>query len=316
MPCTPAADSPARPSGHPVYPAVESRLVPAGTALLFEGGGMRASYTSAVVNALLEEGIVFPFVGGVSAGSSNTVNYLLGDTWRTRVSFTDLVNEPSFGGMGSFLRGQGFFNAHWIYREACLPGGAIPYDFARFEAHPAQVAIPGFDRDTGETVVWTRDDMPTLDEMMARVQASSTLPMAMPPVTIGDRVYYDGGLGAGGGIPLHLALSAGYERVFVVLTRPKGYRKKPPSAGARALAALYGRYPKVREALLTRHERYNADLDQLERMAAEGRAYIFYANKMAVENSTTDHAALVKSYDDGWAQVQSELPRIREWLGV
>lgn len=312
----PAAQKPSELSRRPVYPAVAPRRVPAGTALLFEGGGMRASYTSAMVNALLEQGIVFPFVGGVSAGSSNTVNYLLGDTWRTRASFTDLVLDPSFGGMGSFLRGQGFFNARWIYREACLPGGAIPYDFARFEAHPAQVAIPGFDRDTGETVVWTRDAMPTLDQLMLRVQASSTLPLAMPAVPIGDRVYYDGGLGVGGGIPTHLALGAGCERIFAVLTRPKGYRKKPPSRGTRAMAALYRRYPKVQEALLTRHERYNAALDELEAMAARGQAYIVYANKMAVENSTTDHDALVRSYDDGHAQAQVELPRWLEWLGV
>lgn len=299
----------------PIYPPAPNRLV-ANTALVFEGGGMRNSYTSGVVNTLIEQGIVFPFVGGVSAGSSCTVNYLLGDTWRTRVSFVDLVREPKFGSWLTFLQGKGRFNAHWIYREACLPGAAIPYDFARYLAHPAAVAIPGFDRDSGETVVWTRADTPTLDDLMVRVQASSTLPMAMPAVPIGDRVFYDGGLGEGGGIPLCLATQAGYDRVFAVLTRPKGYRKKPPSRGARALAALYARYPKVQEALLTRHERYNAALDQLEQMAAEGRAYIFYATKMAVENSTTDYEALVRSYDDGYAQAQAELPRWREWLGV
>lgn len=298
-----------------VYPPAPNRMV-SNTALLFEGGGMRNSYTSGVVNTLIEQGIVFPFVGGVSAGSSCTVNYLLGDTWRTRVSFVDLVHEPQFGSLLTFFQGKGRFNAHWIYREACLPGGAIPYDFSRFLAHPAQVAIPGFDRDSGETVIWTRKDMATLDDLMVRVQASSTLPMAMPAVPLGDRVFYDGGLGVGGGIPLHLAQQAGYDRVFAVLTRPKGYRKKPPSRGTRALAALYARYPKVREALLTRHERYNAALDELEAMAARGQAYIFYATKMAVENSTTTYDALVRSYDDGYAQAQAELPQWREWLGV
>ena len=37
---------------------------------------------------------------------------------------------------------------------------------------------------------------------MVRVRASSTLPVVMPPVHIGDHVYYDGGLGVGAGIPL------------------------------------------------------------------------------------------------------------------
>ena len=151
---------------------------------------------------------------------------------------------------------------------------------------------------------------------MARVQASSSLPLAMPPVQIDGRTYYDGGLGEGGGIPLHLATQAGYERVLAVLTRPKGYRKRPPSTATRFTAALYRRYPAVREALLTRHERYNAALDELESLAARGRAYIFYSDRMAVENSTTDHAAVVQSYRDGYAQAQNELPALREWLGV
>ena len=53
-------------------------------ALIFEGGGMRAAHTSAVVVQLLEAGIVFPFVAGISAGSTNTLNYLSGDVWRAR----------------------------------------------------------------------------------------------------------------------------------------------------------------------------------------------------------------------------------------
>lgn len=311
MPCSTPAPQPAE----PLYPPASNRFV-RDVALVFEGGGMRNSYTSAVANLLMEQGIVFPFVGGVSAGSSCTVNYLAGDAWRTRVSFTDLVLQPRFGGARTFVQGKGYFNARWIYREACRPGGALPFDFERFCAHPAQIAIPAFDRDSGETVVWTRSDIATLDDLMARVQASSTLPVAMPAVAVGDRVYYDGGLGAGGGIPTHLALNAGYERVFAVLTRPKGYRKKAPSAQTKATAALYRRHPKVREALLTRHERYNAALDELERMAADGRAYVFYATKMAVENSTTDHDALVRSYNDGMAQARAELPLWHDWLGV
>lgn len=285
-------------------------------ALVFEGGGMRASYTSGMVNTLIEAGLAFPFVGGISAGSSNTVNYLLGDTWRTRVSFTDLVLDRRFGGIGTFLRGKGYFNSDWIYRQACLPNNAIPYDFARFQSNPAELAIQGFDRDTGESVVWHRDSIGSLDDLMARVQASSSLPLAMPPVRIDGHTYYDGGLGEGGGIPLHLATQAGYTRVLAVLTRPKGYRKRPPSATSRFVANLYRRYPAVRDALLTRRERYNAALDELEAMAAQGNAYIFYSDRMAVENSTTDHAAVVQSYRDGYAQAQAELPAIREWLGT
>lgn len=295
--------------------AAGRRRVP-GTALMFEGGGMRASYTSAVVATLLEQGIDFDFVCGLSAGASNAVNYLSRDAARARKSFVELVREPQFGDWRTFLRGKGLFSAHWIYQEAGLPGGALPFDMQAFLDNPADLAIQAFDRDSGRTVVWRKADMPALDDVMVRVRASSTLPVVMPPVTIDGHTYYDGGLGRGGGIPLQLALDAGYERVFAVLTRPKGYRKAPPGAGARAVAGLYRRYPAVRKALLTRSERYNAELDRLEALAAAGKAYIVYADRMAVQNNTTDYEALVRSYGDGWSQAQAELPRWREWLGV
>ena len=93
----------------------------ANTVLMFEGGGMRASYTAAMASLLLEQNITFGHVCGISAGSSHTVNYLSGDIWRTRASFTDLVMEPEFGGAKTFAQGKGMFSAHWIYEEAGLP---------------------------------------------------------------------------------------------------------------------------------------------------------------------------------------------------
>lgn len=291
------------------------RRVP-GVALMFEGGGMRASYTSAVVATLVEQRIDFEFVCGLSAGASNSVNYLSGDAPRARRSFVDLVREPGFGDWRTFVRGKGLFSAAWIYQETGKPEGVLPFDMDAFLGNPAELAIQAFDRDSGETVVWRKEDMPTLDDVMVRVRASSTLPVVMPPVTIDGRTFYDGGLGRGGGIPLQLALDAGYTRVFAVLTRPRGYRKGAPNAMARAVANLYRRYPKVREALLTRFERYNAELDRLEAMAERGDACIVYADKMAVQNNTTDYDALVRSYEDGYAQAQAELPRWLEWLGA
>ena len=73
-------------------------------ALIFEGGGMRASYSCAIASALLEHRIYFPHVYGVSASSSNAVNYVSRDIPRTHDSFTKLVRDPQFGGMGPFLR--------------------------------------------------------------------------------------------------------------------------------------------------------------------------------------------------------------------
>ena len=81
------------------------------TALIFEGGGMRASYSSAMANVLLENGIFFDNVYGLSAGASNTVNYVSRDIDRTKRSFVDFVEDPDFGGINTLLQHKGFFHA-------------------------------------------------------------------------------------------------------------------------------------------------------------------------------------------------------------
>ena len=95
------------------------------TALIFEGGGMRASYTAAVVATLLKEQLFFNHVSGVSAGSSNTVNYLSRDAERARTSFVEFAADPQFGDLRTFVRGKGLFNAEYIYEKTSGPGQAL-----------------------------------------------------------------------------------------------------------------------------------------------------------------------------------------------
>src|SRR5690606_17219201 len=153
-----------------------------GTALVFEGGGMRASYTSGMVVALLEAGIHLDWVGGISAGSSNTANYVSRDAWRARHSFTDFAADPRFGDWRTFVRGQGLFNAQYIYEETGLPGAALPFDWQTFSADPARVRIGAFNATRGEQVWWGREDFASMTDLMVRVRASSTMPVVMPPV--------------------------------------------------------------------------------------------------------------------------------------
>ncbi len=96
------------------------------TALIFEGGGMRASYTAGILNNLLENEIYFDYVAGISAGSSHSVNYLSRDIERAKRSFVDLVMDPQFGGWRSFFTGEGYFRAQYIYEETHIPTNRCP----------------------------------------------------------------------------------------------------------------------------------------------------------------------------------------------
>lgn len=284
-------------------------------ALIFEGGGMRASYTSAVVVALLEAGIAFDWVGGVSAGSTNTANYLSRDAWRARHSFTDFAADPHFGNWRTFVRGQGLFNADYIYQRTSGPGEALPFAWDTFAANPAALSITALRCGDGATVHWGRDDVPTLADLMVRVQASSTMPVVMPPVEIDGEVYVDGALGETGGFALDAARAAGYTKFFVVLTQVRGYRKRPlPTPWF--YRNHFRRYPAVADALLTRWLRYNATKEELFDLERSGSAYLFVPEEMPVGNGERSVAKLNASHVLGLAQARRELPAWREFLGV
>lgn len=274
---------------------------------------MRASYTAGFVNTLLEAGIHFDYVAGISAGSSHTVNYLSRDTERSRRSFVDLVLDPNFGGWKSFFRGEGFFRARYIYEETPYPDAALPFDFETFRANPARLRVGAFERDTGRMHYFTKEDMDTLESLMRIVRSSSSMPILMPPTRLGDRVYVDGGLS--GGIPLEIAKKDGFERFFVVLSRERGYRQ-PPQGHRRLFRAYFRKYPHVMDALFQRHRLYNETLEELETLEREGRAFLVCPDTMPVGSRETDHARLTASYGMGYAQGRRDLARWKEFLGI
>ncbi|SER62742.1 Predicted phospholipase, patatin/cPLA2 family [Propionibacterium cyclohexanicum] len=287
------------------------------TALIFEGGGMRASYTSALVCAMLRTQIHVNWVAGISAGSSNTVNYVSRDIHRAAVSFVDFAADPRFGGPVSMLRGHGWFNAEYIYEQSYLPGQVLPFDYATYSANPAATHIGAFRADTGEEQWFTRRDAASAAALVRQVRASSTMPGLMPMVTINGIDYVDGALGPGAGIALPRAQEAGFTKFLVVLTRPRDYRKPPMRASQlRFLSRLFRRHPAITEALATRPARYNRIREELFDLESGGQAYLFVPHTMQVASTERRLAALRASFAAGKAQAHQELAGIAQFLGV
>lgn len=283
------------------------------TALIFEGGGMRASYTAGFLNNLLENQLYFDYVTGISAGSSHTVNYLSRDPERARRSFVEIAQDPNFGGWKSFLKGEGFFRSQYLYEETSLPGGVLPLDFDTFMANPAQLRIGMFERSLGKVVYYSKNDVKEIKDLMKIVRASSSLPIFMPPTHYDGQSFVDGGLG--GGIALDIAKQDGYQKFFVVLTREKGYRKSPVKF-KQSIKAYYRKFPKVARAMLHRHIIYNKTLDELEALERQGQAFLVYPETMPVSNREVNFEKLSHSYQLGYAQGKRNVPEWKRFLGI
>ena len=303
------------PYGQPGHaPAPITRRVD-DVALVFESGGMRGSYTAALVQVLREAGLFVPWVGGISAGCTNTVNMVSRDLWRTREAFVGLTTDPRTGGWGSFVRRQGYFNSEHIYRHTAAPDESIPFDWPVFKSTEATVRIGSFRCDTGEEVYWGLEDVHEMADLLPRCQASSSMPVLMPIVYIDGVPYLDGGLGPTGGFAIDAAAADGYRRMLVVSTRPAGYRKSDSKCPG-VYRQLFRRYPAVAEGIISRPSNYNRTMEELEAAQREGRVYLFQPDRMAVVNGELRYDRIVGAYEAGLVQARRELPRILEFLGL
>ena len=285
------------------------------TALVLEGGGMRAAYSSAVVATLINNGIVFPYVAGISAGSSCLANYVSSDPHRAKITFTSFAADPQFGNWRTFVRGKGLFNADYIYQHTSEPGEALPFNLKAYEEHPADFSIEAFRMKDGVTARWNRSDIKQMKDLMVRVQASSTMPILMPPVRIDGDLYVDGALGPDGGIPLTPVHDAGFKKFLIILTQERGYRKSP-ARNPWFIKQYFRAYPAVVDALLDRPRRYNETRERVFELERAGQAYVFTPERMPIGNGETDVGKLAATYALGFEQIHRELPAIKEFLGL
>ena len=233
------------------------------TALVLEGGGMRGVFTSGVLDWMIDHNITFPYLVGVSAGSSNALSFASHQRGRAKYTFADLQAERHYLGVRNLLRHHSILDMDLLYRE--LPETLWPYDYAAYRANPMRVESVATDCLTGEAVYFEEKESP--ERIIDIVRASSALPFACPIAQVDGRAMLDGGIADS--IPIDRAFDQGYGHAIVVLTRHLGYRKEEKSPHLPPF--IYSRYPKLREALRTRGKRYNAQLERVEQLEREGR---------------------------------------------
>ncbi len=108
---------------------------------------------------------------------------------------------------------------------------------ARFfsNTHPEHLA-----RDRGADARFVGEEISTADDLMRAVIASSALPIAFEPITVGERLYTDGAIVANQ--PIRPAIRLGADVLFLVMMDPPGSRlreiKTFVDVGLRALDIL------------------------------------------------------------------------------
>ena len=279
------------------------------TALIMEGGAMRGMFTCGVMDVFMENGIAFDGAVGISAGAVFGCNFKSRQIGRPIRYNKRFCRDPRYCSIRSLVRTGDLYGADFCYRE--LPDILDPFDRKAFAGNSMEFYAGATDVETGKCVYHRCMDGGDIDMLWFR--ASASMPVVSRPVRIDGREYLDGGISDA--VPYGYMEELGYDRNVIVLTQPKGYRKKPETSFLMKL--FLRRLPKIREAMEHRHEMYNRQMDELDRMEAEQAALIIRPPEdLRIGHTEKNPEELERVYQIGRKEAGKRLEDVRLWLGM
>ncbi len=276
--------------------------------LVLEGGAMRGLFTAGVIDILMENGVTFDGIVGVSAGAAFGTNYKshqIGRVLRYNIRY---AHDPRYCGKRCLLREGNYFSTAFCYGE--VPRTLDPFDFDTYESDPTEFILVATDVETGrpEYHVYTGRE----DHEFDWVRASASMPLVSQIVEIDGHKYLDGGVTDS--IPVRFFLERGYERCIVVLTQPRGYRKKKNSL-LPLIRIKYRSYPKFVEAAAKRHIMYNETLDYITAKEETGDILVLSPDApIPISKTETDPEKLRLVYEIGRKAADKRLTEIKRFL--
>jgi len=281
---------------------------PENAALILEGGGLRGTFSSGVLRRFVDEGLYFAYVIGVSMGACNAANYVSLQPERNRIVNTRYVRDSRYISYRRLLLGGDLFGMNFIFDD--LPNELVPFDQKTFLESPVRCITVVTDCVAGEALYYDKNDLGS--DYLLVLKASSSLPFIARPVEFRGRFLMDGGLADS--IPIRRAADDGWKKRIVILTRPRGYRKKPSNI-PEFLLSHYRKFPGLKQNLKTRYIHYNETLQNIEALEERGEIFVIRPNEEPPAGRVErDISKIYLSYDQGYAAASVRLPELFTYL--
>lgn len=276
--------------------------------LVLEGGTFRPIFSAGVMDALLDHNVYFKYVIGVSAGITDGVSYVSRQKKRNYDILVNLRHDKRYIGIRNYITDRSLFGIKFVYEE--LPKNIYPFDWETFQNNDTEIRVGVTNTNTGEAEYL---DGKQLDEKCTMLKATCALPFAFPVIKLNGNSYYDGGICDP--IPVKKAIKDGHDKLLIVLTRPKSYRKKLTSTNKLAAKYIKRKFPKLVEPLLTRHQRYNETVRFCEQLETEGKAVLLRPTEDVQINSfEKDIDKIKRIYQFGYDLATKRMEEIKELL--
>lgn len=277
--------------------------------MVLEGGAFRGLYGEGVLDFLMQQGINLQCTIGVSAGAMNGFHYVSGQIGRSARVNLGLRHDPRYVGRAARKNNQGIIGFDYIYGEY---EKTDPFNYERFESPERRFIAVATNVGNGQTVYFEKG---VCKDIRQAIRASASMPYLSKPVPIEGIYCLDGGCSVK--IPFRWALEQDFEKVVVIRTRQKEYRRKEKSMETRLANLVYRRYPDFVRQLKTGPARANADCDEIDRLEEEGRMFVISPSEpVTISRIEGDMEKLGALYYLGRRDAERLLPDLKKYLNI
>lgn len=279
--------------------------------LVVEGGAMRAVFVCGCMDALLEHDVEVDYFIGVSAGIANGVSYISKQKRRNIEIATEFCNDRRYMGFRNFFvpKNKSYFGIDFTFK--IIPQRLKPFDYEKFEAYEGEVIAVVSNVRTGKPEYISMLGNPHRDDYLI---ASCSLPIMFPTRVIEGSEYLDGGLCDP--MPIRRAIEDGCDRILVLSTREKGYRKKTEAIDRLAIRAMKDRRNFV-NAIASRPKVYNFSMEIVDALEAEGRVKVIRPKDTGSFSRTEKNIEKMwRFYQEGYDAVEARIDEIKEYFGA
>ena len=278
------------------------------TGLVLEGGAQRGMFTAGALDVMMERGVNFDGLIGVSAGACFGCNYKSHQPERAMRYNLKYIRDPRYCGLRSLIKTGDLYGADFCYRE--IPLRLDPFDSETFRKSPVEFYVVCTDVHSGEAVYQRLDKGD--EEDMDWIRASASMPMVSRVVHVGGRELLDGG--AADSIPLRWFQSIGYGKNVVILTQPRDFVKEKNSM-LPLIRVVLRKYPKLIDTMAHRHEVYNASTAYVRAEEAAGRAFVLAPDApLPIKRTEKDPEKLRAVYEMGRRSMEKNLDAMMEFM--
>ena len=275
--------------------------------LVLEGGGMRALFTAGVLDALLDvkeldiDGIV-----GVSAGALFGANYVSGQKERAIRYNKKYARDKRYMGFYSWITTGNAVNEEFAFYE--IPFKLDVFDQEKFKQSKIDFYVVMTNVESGKPEYVLIKDV---FKQMEYLRATSALPFASKIIEINGKKYLDGGISDS--IPIDYCEGLGYDKIILVLTRPKNTHKEDKLNFLYKL--VYRKYPNLVERLINMGKDYEVVLKKIKDLENKDKIFVIRPPEiLKIGRLEKNKDKIQKVYDIGLNTGLKEIDNLLKYL--